>query len=77
LIDLFADYRAKVSIIYFETSAAEAHRRNAERERPRAGASHGPHARALGAAGSYGVPRFADLAHLTGVLVDFGRNSRT
>jgi predicted kinase len=34
LIDLFADYRAKVSMIYFETSAAEAHRRNAERERP-------------------------------------------
>jgi predicted kinase len=34
LIDLFTDYRAKVSMIYFETSAAEAHRRNAERERP-------------------------------------------
>ena len=34
LIDLFADYRARVSIIYFETCAAEARRRNAERERP-------------------------------------------
>ena len=34
LIDLFADYRTKVSIIYFETSAAEVRRRNAGRERP-------------------------------------------
>ena len=34
LIDLFADYRARVSIIYFETSAMEVRRRNAERERP-------------------------------------------
>jgi predicted kinase len=34
LIDLFADYRAKVSIIYFETSSAETHRRNADRKRP-------------------------------------------
>ena len=34
LIDLFADYRARASIIYFETSATEVRRRNAERERP-------------------------------------------
>ena len=34
LIDLFAAYRVKVSIVYFETSVEEAHRRNAERERP-------------------------------------------
>ena len=27
-------YRVKVTIVYFETSLEEAHRRNAERERP-------------------------------------------
>ncbi|HEY1542246.1 MAG TPA: AAA family ATPase [Xanthobacteraceae bacterium] len=34
LIDLCADYRAKVRIIYFETSEAEARHRNAARDRP-------------------------------------------
>lgn len=34
LIDLFADYRAKVSMVYCETSAAEARRRNRERPSP-------------------------------------------
>lgn len=34
LIDLFADYRAKVTIIYCETTPAEARRRNRERKSP-------------------------------------------
>lgn len=34
LIDLFADYRAKVSMVYCETSPAEALRRNRERPSP-------------------------------------------
>ena len=34
LIDLFAAYRAKVTIVYLETSEATAARRNSERERP-------------------------------------------
>jgi predicted kinase len=34
LIDLCADYRAKITVRYFETSEAEAARRNAARDRP-------------------------------------------
>jgi predicted kinase len=34
LIELFAAYRAKVSIVYLETNEAEAQRRNTKRDRP-------------------------------------------
>jgi predicted kinase len=34
IVDLFADYKAKVTIIYFETSENEARRRNAKRTSP-------------------------------------------